>query len=381
MAAKPMDATASFEHVAENVPQWRTSISELAVYAAKRYEEYVAEYSKLLHQGRTRKKKSGSVASIHSKDETEAQAAPEPQAVDSPTLSDLAGISPYEAGDRIACAQANRKRKAGTSLQSNASGALKSRSKQMAVVYYDSHIQSELDRLVKGFAAARNNLRKGKNAYTAAKGFSLPSLSRRYETFNNLVPNTMLRSNPLLSKAQSAITSTATTNPATIDAAFPQTDKELEAIRSLCETAAHQVLRYGDCTTELHEALEKMDTLLSLAESALDLLKVEQQKEDEKEAHAADNASVSDHASAQSTLYEKSSTEAVNTHSKSLLHAAELPTTRKSLPTTIPYLASAPLTTDIIEVDDDDDDDDDSSIDINLNFASYRTAGRSGLAA
>lgn len=371
MASKQIDAVSSFQHVVDNVPQWKTHISELATYAAGRHDEFVAEYSRLVHQVKARRKKSASVASIRSSDGE--QQNPDEQNPDdaeeplvSPRSSDLAGINPLEAGNRFIYAQAHKKRKPGTSMRSNQSGPRTHRSKQMVVIYYDSHIQTELDKLVKGFGAARNTLRKGKNAYTAAKGFALPSLSRRYENLDNLVPNMISRTHTRLSKASSEALVTATVHSGKGDEAFGTTDKELEQIQSLCETAAHQAIRDGDCKVELREAESKLDVLLAMAESALHMLKAEEDR-------AGEEAGVSEANSTQSTLCEKPSLEAMSKVHKILPPVIDHSESRTRPPLPITVSApSAPLSTDAIEVDDDDD----SSEDIDLNIASYRAAGR-----
>lgn len=380
-----MDPIASFEHILDNLPNWKTQLTDLSSHAIKKHDEYVAEYSRLLHKVRAKRTKSASLASLHTTDrEEEAEAGagtydqPQPP-LKSPQPSELVEISPLEAGNRFIYAQAHRKRKPGTSLRSNASGPRNYRSKQMVVVYYDSHIQSELDTLVKGFGAARNNLRKGKNAYNAAKGFTLPSLSRRHEAADGLVYNPMAKSGPRLPKAQSDPAVVTMSNPSTGEAAFQRADKELEVIQSLCENAAHQVIRDGDCKIELSDATIKLDSLLALTQSTLELLRIEKKKKDEEEAQVAERGSVSDNTSTQSTLCEKPSIEAFGLHSKTLPPLLESldHSKRPPLPTTV----SAPsglVTTDTIEVDDDedDDDDDDSSIEIDLNLANYRAASR-----
>lgn len=382
MTAKPMDPISSFEHILDNLPTWRTQLTDLSSHAIKKHDEYVAEYSRLLHKVRAKRAKSASLASLHTTDQEE-----QPHVSDqvqepckSPQPSELVEISPLEAGNRFIYAQAHKKRKPGTSLRSNASGPRNFRSKQMVVVYYDSHIQSELDKLVKGFGAARNNLRKGKNAYNAARGFTLPALSRRSEAAENLVYNPMAKPGPRPSKTQSDSAVVTLSNPSSGEAAFQRADKELEVIQSLCENAAHQVIRDGDCDIELSDATSKLDSLLSLTQSTLDILRAEKKKKDEEEAQAADRGSVSDNTSTQSTLCEKPSLETFGIHSKTLPPLLE--TLDHSKRPLLPVTVSAPsglVTTDTIEVDDDedDDDDDDSSIEIDLDMSKYRTAGRS----
>lgn len=374
MASKQIDAISSFQHLVNNVPQWKAQISELASYAAGRHDEFVAEYSRLVHHVKGRRKKSASIASIRSSDEEQQERDDAEDLPRSPRPSELAGMNPLEAGNRFIYAQAHRKRKPGTSMRSNASGPRAYRNKQMAVIYYDSHIQAELDKLVKGFGAARNTLRKGKNAYTAAKGFALPSLSRRYETFDYLVPNTISRPHPRLSKASTETSVPTATDARNGDEAFATTDKELEQIQALCETAAHQAIRDGDCKVELQEAVSKLDVLFAMAESTLVMLSTEKQKRDEEEAQAGENASVSDNTSTQSTLCEKPSIEAMSKAHKILPPVIESLENlkRPPLPTAI-SAPTAPLVADTIEVDDNDDD---SSVDIDLNITNYRSAGR-----
>lgn len=374
-----MDPSASFEHIVENVPSWKSQLIDLSTHAIKKHDEYVAEYSRLLHRVKAKRAKSASLASLRTtdKDERAEIPSPTPAPLKSPQPSELVEISPLEAGNRFIYAQAHRKRKPGTSLRSNASGPRNFRSKQMVVVYYDSHIQSELDKLVKGFGAARNNLRKGKNAYNMTKGFTLPGLSKRYEAADNLVYNPTTKSGPRLPKTQSDPVVSTATNDISGESSFQRADKELEVIQSLCEHAAHQVIRDGDCNLELKDAAGKLDSLLALAQSALDLFKAENIGRDD-DVHAADRGSVSDGTSTQSTLCETPSFEGLGMQAKILPPLLESTdhVKRPPLPTTV----SAPpdlVATDTIEVDDDEDgDEDNESMDIDLDMSRFRTAGR-----
>ena len=371
MAAKQMDAITSFQHLIDNVPEWKSQLTELSVYAGKKYEEYVAEYKRIIHNVRVTKEKSESLLSIHSEDEDESGQVKDVNRTDLEAID----INPLEAGNRFIYAQAQRKRRAGTSLRSNASGNRGTRQKRMVVIYYDSHTQNELDKLAKAFGAARNNLRKGKNAHTASKGFVLPSVSRRYNNSANLIPNPLSKSPPALSKAKSDTTVITTTHASSPDACFVSTDKELEAIQTLCENAAHQIIRDGDCRKELTEAIVKLDVVLALATSTVVMLQSEKkQVEDET---LSSGSSFGENHSTQSTLCEKPSTEAFHLNQKimpSVLNAAEI-VKRPPLPTIVSAPAQ-PLATDAIEVDDDDDDDDGSSLDLGLNFSRYRATSR-----
>lgn len=242
----------------------------------------------------------------------------------------------------------------------------------MVIIYYDSHIQMELDKLVKAFGAARNNLRKGKLSYNAAKGFMLPALSRRYD---NLGPNNLSKSAPCLAKASSDSSPSSTTELAGGDAVFAKLDKEIEQVQTLCETAAHQVIREGDIQAELSESASKLEVIFAMAQSALEMLKAEKQKISEDEAQAAEDIPVSDTTSTQSPLCGKPPIGVIGTTHKTLPALAESLESSKRPPLSATNSAPvAPLLTDAIEVDDDEGDE--SSIDIDLNITNYRAANR-----
>jgi len=219
-----MDPVSSFQHLVDHLPTWQSQIADLTKYATERYEGYVAEYARLLHQVKVKKQKSASIASANESDnETPIPGQAEQQST-SPQPLEPIELNPLEAGNRLIYTQAQRKRKPDTSLRSNASGPRVIRSKKMVIIYYDSHIQMELDKLVKACGAARNNLRKGKLSYNAAKGFTLPALSRRYD---NLGPNNLSKLAPRLAKTSSDSSPSSTTESVGGEAAFAKLDKEI----------------------------------------------------------------------------------------------------------------------------------------------------------
>ncbi|KAK6371732.1 hypothetical protein LTS17_008555 [Exophiala oligosperma] len=65
------------------------------------------------------------------------------------------------------------------------------------------------------------------------------------------------------------------------EAGFLQVDKELESIQTLCENAAHQIPRGGDCTTELDKILSQAEVVWHQAAdtaASSKMLKQEQQE-------------------------------------------------------------------------------------------------------
>lgn len=357
-----MDATSSFQHVVDSHSEWKSQLAALTVHAASKYDEYISEYKKVMHQVKQKRQKSDSIASIHSDTDTPAED------LKSPQLSDFIAIDPMEAGNRFIYAQAQKKRRAGTSLRSNASGVRNVRSRKMVIIYYDSYIQAELDKLVRAFGAARNNLRKGRNAYTASKGFPLPTLNRRYDMTNRTV-STAVGSKIQGNKAQSDVV--VLPESPSIEQSFTNTDKEIEAIQSLCESAAHQAIRDGDCSVELNQALVKLDALLVTVIPVLEHIKAEKTSlslVDRQNEVTKASANVT----TQSKLFEKNSIEGITRLISQDMASSNLPK-KPSLPTT--PSAHQPLAMDAIEVDDDEDDDG-SSLDLPLNFANYRNANR-----
>jgi DNA-binding transcriptional MocR family regulator len=70
------------------------------------------------------------------------------------------------------------------------------------------------------------------------------------------------------------------------ETSFDFADKQLELAQSLCEAAAHQFLRSGDCSTELENIQQKFKLVLETAESEVERLleekKLEEKKPEEK---------------------------------------------------------------------------------------------------
>lgn len=303
--AQPVSAHSSFVYLVENIPDWQKEVDILAERTYAKNGEFKAEYLRLVNQIKPRRKKSPSLASIHTLDDldrpTSEHTAPLVGGTDSndlPSPPDRVEINPFEAGNRYLYAQARRKRKPGTSVRSGASGPQKFRNKNQVVVYYDSFVQDHLDALVKQLASGRNNLRKGKNALVAAKGFQLPRLSRaavrNYDSIDDIRSILTARSNPALSAGKKS-TLAAQPNSSDHESTFFQVDKELESIQSLCEVAAHQFLRDGDCQTEINTIKQKLGELLTRATTFAETLKVlgDQQSQDSK-LDADDRSLVSD---------------------------------------------------------------------------------------
>lgn len=295
--AQPMDAHSSFVFLLENLPTWKASIDSLSAHTEQKHAEFVAEYARLVNQVKPKRRRSPSIASIHTVDDNETVGRHEDEATPTadsvPTPPNRVEINPLEAGNKYLYAQARRRRRPGTSIRSGASGPQKFRNKNQVVVYYDAYLQEQLDTMVKTIGVGRNNLRKGKNALVAAKGFSLPSLTAR--TGRNYPSLDSIRGTGSLSHSTSTLVSEKKMDDPTAqpppddEASFFLVDRELESIQSLCETAAHQFLRDGDCKTELDAIRQKFDDVFARATTVADSLKNSRQEHQHRSEACNDN--------------------------------------------------------------------------------------------
>lgn len=392
MAPTQMDAVSSFTHLAENIPSWLVQLTDLSSYTSIKNAEFVAEYSRLVKAVKPKRIKSPSICSIHS---DESKSAPLPQSpsardagLDTP---DSQQVDPLEAGNRHLYAdQVQRKRKTNASMKSGASGPQRFRSKHQVIIYYDSHVQGELDALVKSIGIARNNLRKGKNALTASRGFRLPNLSKRYDdltspSLENIRSMTKYRSSGLSPGVSKFSLRTSTQQPQDEDeAVFLDSDKVLEQAQNLFETAAHQFLRDGDCIKELDGAKTKLTSLLEVAKTTAVTLQEKAQQREAEESDADVSADVSQAQSVSekdcpSLLTDKSSIEPLVTPPSaktglSMMHDTLDGMRARGVVSAPPATSNQAQTGMTIEVDDGSDAG--SFGDINLDISQFRTANR-----
>jgi hypothetical protein len=271
-----MDALKSFTHITDNLPSWLTQLDELSVQVTKQH----ARFTRLTHftEVKLARKKHDSTESLRPK----ADDNPEPTAI---VITD-ASVPPTSqpvSNNAIILADTSRnilrKRKPSLAL-SGASGPQRYRTRSMIVVYYDSDIQDAFEMLVRNIAGARNNLRKGKTAASfknrmAAMGMGGDRCGGA-GMFPLLDPKMRLK---IGINRQVSGTST--------DAAFETMDQDLEKAQSLCEIAAHQMLRDGDCRLEIEETKERVANCLKIAKEEVEKLKEEAKEEEAQEAREA----------------------------------------------------------------------------------------------
>lgn len=234
MALYTMDALQCFTSISENVPSWISRVTELAAHTAKKHAEFSEEYKKLAGTQPQRRRKNSSVHSIRPASalrlEAEASAA-------AAALNAHAQDAPSLASDQVSRVSRQRPR---------------------VVIHYDTHTQKELEQVVRDIGAARNSIRKGK----------MSQVMRRSNLTVEMFSNRRGSAVPMDSIIRRE-------SPSKQETSFDFTDKQLETAQSLCETAAHQFIRSGDCSTQLETIRDKFNLVLATARKEVDRLHAE----------------------------------------------------------------------------------------------------------
>jgi len=248
-------------------------VSDLAVHTATKQVEFSEEYKKLTHT-QTRRRKNSSCRSIRpGQDGGERQQGPEKASV--PQEKDLTDSTAKGA-------PGPNTRKRGTeqapSIQS-ADGPQVIRTRHSVIVHYDGHTQKELEQVVRDIGSARNNIRKGKMTQLMKKpNLALDMFSKRIslrEASRSIVASSD-------GARPSVLASMGRSRNVQKESSFDFADKQLESAQSLCEAAAHQFLRSGDCSTELENIQQKFRLVLEAAESEVDRLREEKAREEKE---------------------------------------------------------------------------------------------------
>jgi hypothetical protein len=148
------------------------------------------------------------------------------------------------------------------------SGPSKYRSRALVVVYYDGDIQKSLTRIVQDFSSCRNDIRKSKMAakvdmLSRSGSSSSESDSSAAEETVKGIGSFAYRTTRLRPQDSSAMSKPDGSE------ALEKVDGLLEKSQNLCEHAAHQVLRDGDCASELSQVKKLLEEAKSSAELEL----------------------------------------------------------------------------------------------------------------
>lgn len=268
------EALGCFQALLESVPGWIADLETLLDNATQRQNELLFANQPAAGSEKTlvrKASKSSSLKSKHSDDEEEDVAAKEEAGMETPAPTLLRPQLPHMTNsDALRLSQ--RKRKTASACSGDQSGPCKYRSRSMVVVYYDGDAQKQFEALVRAVGTSRNQVRKGKMS------LRIDSLARSESSSSG--------SDSSGSGGEETITGLGTftyktTRTRRVEGSmfgkdgsenFEKIDKLLETTQALCERAAHQILRDGDCATEVKSAKNQLVDVRILAEKELPIL-------------------------------------------------------------------------------------------------------------
>lgn len=274
-----MDALTSFTHLSDNIPEWLIKLDELAAQVTEQH----SRFTRLTHftQFKLTRKKHDSTESLRPKDEDDDHNNETALVVtNTSTPCGQPGIANPNVDTAMILKDVRRKRKPGSSL-SQASGPHRYRTRSMIIVYYDSAIQDAFETLVRNIASARNNLRKGKTAASFKTRIALLGMEETPITSTKKLA--MLDPKLIRSRLERVNQQDYYCQSPEYVPAFDDADRDLEVAQSLCEVAAHQFLRDGNCTEEIEGTRERFAKCLRVAQREADLLRQQRPQEPIKE--------------------------------------------------------------------------------------------------
>lgn len=284
------EALKCFTSLLESVPRWIADLENILKSAIERQDRLLFENQPVDSQLEVKWKLSRS-SSLHSKrshdEKTHHSILEQDEAA--PSRPQLAHMTK---SDALRLSQ--RKRKTASALSGGASGSYKYRSRGMVVIYYDGDIQKRLEALVRSIGTSRNSLRKGK---TSARVHGLTWSSFEDDDERNASGVPVVEMTKAVGGSPSPLERRSEGMKPERDA-FVIVDGLLERAQAMCERAAHQLLRDGDCTPEMTTAKEQFASAQEIGTHELPALRKiadkaaerQRQREEKKEAQAEDGA-------------------------------------------------------------------------------------------
>lgn len=261
MAVPPVSLD-SLVCLVDTVPDWLTQLNALATQVV----EQQSRIPQFPHYPGFRlvRKKHDSTESLRPKHKNDGEADEAAIIVNEISLPSAPSqpSSPHKDG-AVFLQEVRRKRKP-NSCCSGASGPQRYRTRSMIVVYYDSMIQEAFEHMVRSIAAVRNQLRKGRQAVSFKA--RMASLNVKENPVAAAEDITMLNPKSARSTGPRSMRTNLDDLSAGAIHVFEEADNHLEAAQGLCEVAAHQFLRDGDCDEEIQGIRTRLENCLRLAQ-------------------------------------------------------------------------------------------------------------------
>ncbi|KAF2102888.1 hypothetical protein NA57DRAFT_71873 [Rhizodiscina lignyota] len=275
------DAYKCFSYLKENSPRWLSDLSGLEKHVEDKQTE-ISQAEDCPAELITLPVRNGSVASIRERDISSGFRGAQ-------SSTDRSTQSPEDSAHPSASRRRNvlikRKKPSPSMLTDNMSGPPKFRTRSMIIVYYDAEIQKAFEKLVREIGNGRHLIRKAKMA-AQAEAFSAGIDD---DELDGIADDAVASSMRVMSFRRTT-TAASRSNLACGDSslnlsAFEQVDKALDKAQSLCERAAHQFLRDGDCRLETESAKEAFQNVLERSTEELALLELKEKTSSGKDSN------------------------------------------------------------------------------------------------
>lgn len=273
LSAMSEDGLKAFAYLQTSAPRWLSDIAGLEHSIESKQKEMAKSY-----QERPQLQRNNSVTSIR---EDVVSDGTEPSEASPPKDKDTTNGSPRQSARRPNLLT-KRLRVLSSGPSSVASGTPKFRTRSMAIVYYDAEIQKAFEKLVREISMGRNQIRKGR---MAARMSALTSDLDDATIQQSGTADAELETPDLPQFRRAGERASATNGQSddrlsAVTLAYDKADKALEKAQSLCEKAAHQFLRDGDCRLETEGTKEAFHELLDLSKEELPRLQALERAED-----------------------------------------------------------------------------------------------------
>lgn len=268
----PQDALNSFRSLLDKIPGWITGLDAILENATQRQNELLSANLPAADSDRTLVRKSSKSSSLRSK-RSKHDDLPK-QTLLPETINQMATPVPTVLRPQLphmtesdALRLSQRKRKTFSNCSGDQSGPSKYRSRALVVVYYDGDVQKSFTEFVHAMASSRNDIRRSKlsaKVDNLARSRSSSSGSDSAGSFGEDTTKSIgtftYKTTRLRLQDLSAVSRPDGSQ------ALSKVDGLLEQSQNLCEHAAHQVLRDGDCALEITKTKELLAQARACAE-------------------------------------------------------------------------------------------------------------------
>jgi len=269
------EALICFQDLLSSVPVWIADLENILEKATQRQKELLVVNQPAIASQRTLVRKTSKSSSLNSKhsDGEEEVIFVEEEAQEETLAPTLLRPQLPHMSNSDALRLSQRKRKTASACSGDKSGPCKYRSRSMVVVYYDGDAQKQFEALVRAVGTSRNHVRKGKMSLRIDSLARSESESSGSDSSGSGGEETIKGLGTFTYK---------TTRTRRVDRsmfgkdggeAFEKIDKLLETTQAMCERAAHQILRDGDCAAEVNNSKKQLADVRSVAEQELPILK------------------------------------------------------------------------------------------------------------